>query len=116
MRNRDRIKELEHELGRYQKKVGDQQKEISKLNSVVANDKTVHDARGKAFELFMKQVAIEFGEVVKDEDDGDKIIGYRLEMPVPVASETDKFNFRDMRDEESHTYKVWLELKWEDDH
>ena len=35
MRNVDRIKALEHELGRYRKKVADQQKEMDKMNEQV---------------------------------------------------------------------------------
>lgn len=68
-RNRDKVKRLEHELGRYQKKVGE---------LVEANAKLREDIKGlnqlrMAFDAWIIQIALAYGEAVKDPDTGEEI-------------------------------------------
>ena len=75
-RNRDKIKKLKYELGRYEKRCGDLMKlnaQLSKRASGVAEISIATDA-------LLAQLAIIYGEDVIDEDTG-LTIGMRLTLP-----------------------------------
>lgn len=75
-RNRDKIKKLKRELGRYEKRCGDLMKlnaQLSKRASGVAEISIATDA-------LLAQVAITYGEDVIDEETG-LTIGMRLTLP-----------------------------------
>ena len=78
MRNVDRIKALEHELGRYRKKVEDQQKELDRLNEQVRTQAEGADQVGILVDAILAATASRDGTVVED-DDGN-VIGFRLEL------------------------------------
>lgn len=65
-RNRDKVKRLEHELGRYQKKVG----ELMKLNAQLSQRAAGVAEISIATDALLAQVAIIYGEDVIDEDTG----------------------------------------------
>lgn len=75
-RNRDKVKRLEHELGRYQKKVG----ELMKLNAQLSQRTAGVAEISIATDALLAQVAIIYGEDVIDEDTG-LTIGMRLMLP-----------------------------------
>lgn len=75
-RNRDKVKRLEHELGRYQKKVG----ELMKVNAQLARCAEGVAEISMATDALLAQVAIIYGEDVIDEDTG-LTIGMRLTLP-----------------------------------
>ena len=75
-RNRDKVKRLEHELGRYQKKVG----ELMKLNAQLSQRAAGVAEISIATDALLAQVAIIYGEDVIDEDTG-LTIGMRLMLP-----------------------------------
>ena len=75
-RNRDKVKRLEHELGRYQKKVG----ELMKINAQLARRADGVAEISMATDALLTQVAIVYGEDVIDEDTG-LTIGMRLTLP-----------------------------------
>ena len=75
-RNRDKVKRLEHELGRYQKKVG----ELMKINEQLAHHADGVAEISMATDALLAQVAIIYGEDVIDEDTG-LTIGMRLTLP-----------------------------------
>ena len=75
-RNRDKVKRLEHELGRYQKKVG----ELMKINAQLAHRADGVAEISMATDALLAQVAIIYGEDVIDEDTG-LTIGMRLTLP-----------------------------------
>ena len=75
-RNRDKIKKLEHELGRYQKNVG----ELLKVNAQLARRADGVAEISMATDALLAQVAIIYGEDVVDEDTG-LTIGMRLTLP-----------------------------------
>lgn len=68
-RNRDKVKRLEHELGRYQKKVGELMEANAKLRE---NMKGLNQLR-MAFDAWIIQIALAYGEAVKDPDTGEEI-------------------------------------------
>ena len=68
-RNRDRVKRLEHELGRYQKKVG----ELMKANAKLREDMKGLNQLRMAFDAWIIQIALAYGEAVKDPDTGEDI-------------------------------------------
>ena len=78
MRNVDRIKALEHELGRYRKKVADQQKELDRLNEQVRTQAEGADQVGILVDAILAATASRYGTVV-EHDDGN-VIGFRLEL------------------------------------
>ena len=75
-RNRDKVKRLEHELGRYQKKIG----ELMKVNAQLARRADGVAEISMATDALLAQVAIIYGEDVVDEDTG-LTIGMRLTLP-----------------------------------
>lgn len=68
-RNRDKVKRLEHELGRYQKKVG----ELMETNAKLREDLEGLNQLRMAFDAWIIQIALAYGEAVKDPDTGDDI-------------------------------------------
>ena len=68
-RNRDKAKRLEHELGRYQKKVG----ELMKANAKLREDMKGLNQLRMAFDAWIIQIALAYGEAVKDPDTGEDI-------------------------------------------
>lgn len=79
-RNRDKVKRLEHELGRYQKKVG----ELMEANAKLREDMKGLNQLRAAFDSWIIQTALAYGEAAKDPDTGEDIPRMkvlRLEMP-----------------------------------
>ena len=68
-RNRDKVKQFEHELGRYQKKVG----ELMKANAKLREDMKGLNQLRMAFDAWIIQIALAYGEAVKDPDTGEEI-------------------------------------------
>lgn len=75
-RNRDKIKKLKHEIGRYEKRCGD----LMKLNAQLSQRAAGVAEISIATDALLAQVAIIYGEDVIDEDTG-LTIGMRLTLP-----------------------------------
>lgn len=103
-RNRDKIKKLKYELGRYEKRCGDLMKlnaQLSKRASGVAEISIATDA-------LLAQVAIAYGEDAVDPDTG-AVIGKRLTLPKFDARETyRKYEVHARRDGENYIIGVGL--------
>lgn len=103
-RNRDKIKKLKHEIGRYEKRCGDLMKlnaQLSKRASGVAEISIATDA-------LLAQVAIAYGEDAVDPDTG-AAIGKRLMLPKFDARETyRKYEVHARRDGENYIIGVGL--------
>lgn len=78
MRNVDRIKQLNHELGRYKKKVADQDSRIRELEEQVVDREEGANQVACLVDAVLAAVASSYGTAVMDDD--DTIIGYRLEL------------------------------------
>ena len=78
MRNIDKIKDLEHELGRYRKKINDQSIQMADLEAKVRLFEEGARQTNVLVDALMAAVAQKYGIVVRGED--DEAIGYRLEL------------------------------------
>lgn len=78
MRNVDKIKALETDLGRHRKKIEDQKTEIEKLKQLVETYAAGAEQTNVLVDAVMAAVAQKYGIVVRGEDDYP--IGYRLEL------------------------------------
>lgn len=84
-RNRDKVKRLEHELGRYQKKVG----ELMEANAKLRKDAEGLDQLRAVFDAWIIQIALAYGETVKDPDTGKDIPRMKaLHLAMPKVSPT----------------------------
>lgn len=104
-RNVDKIKRLEHELGRYQKKVTDQAKEIDELR------KMLHQANAGMLETqtlvdaVLTAVVLEHGEQATDPDAPEKVLGWRLPLSrFSVRGLREKYELHARKDEEKGLY------------
>lgn len=103
-RNRDKVKNLEHELGRYQKKVG----ELMKLNAQLSRRAEGVTEISMATDALLAQVALTYGEDVIDEDTGLPI-GMRLTLPKFDVRETYRqYEVHARRDDGSYIIGVGL--------
>lgn len=103
-RNRDKVKRLEHELGRYQKKVGELVEANAKLSQRAAGVAEISIAT----DALLAQVAIAYGEDAVDPDTG-AVIGKRLMLPKFDARETyRKYEVHARRDGENYIIGVGL--------
>jgi len=103
-RNRDKVKNLEHELGRYQKKVG----ELMKLNAQLSRRAEGVTEISMATDALLAQGALTYGEDVIDEDTGLPI-GMRLTLPKFDVRETyRRYEVHARRDGESYVIGVGL--------
>lgn len=78
MKNADKIKQQQKELGRYMKKVGDMQKEEAKLKAEL---QTAYDATLEmqtAMDAILSVLAKKYG--TEEKEDGN-VIGWRIELP-----------------------------------
>lgn len=104
-RNVDEIERLKHELGRYQKKVTDQARELDCLR------KQLRQAEAGSWEvqLLMDAVltaaALRHGERATDPDAPERTLGWRLEIPRFSARELrEKYELRVLEDAEKRSY------------
>lgn len=93
----ERIKALETQLGKYRKKIDDQQKLVSKLSGEVEQSRSALEEIQSLTDAILANAAIACGEPV--EEDG-KTIGYRLTIPAFSVQETlEKYKIGARKDE-----------------
>lgn len=88
-RNVDKIKRLEHELGRYRKKAADDAKENERLRKLLERANKGNQETQAMVDALLTAIALRFGEDAVDPDDESKVLGKRLTLP--------RFNFLEMR-------------------
>lgn len=88
-RNVDKIKRLEHELGRYRKKVADQGKELNHLRKMLGQAHHGNRETQALVDALLTAITLEHGEVAHDPDEPEKELGWRLSLH--------RFNFAEMR-------------------
>lgn len=88
-RNVDKIKRLEHELGRYRKKAADDAKEKERLRKLLERANKGNQETQAMVDALLTAIALRFGEDAVDPDDESKVLGKRLTLP--------RFNFLEMR-------------------
>lgn len=105
-RNVDKIKDLEKELGRYRKKVEDQQEEIYTLRKNLGAAMNGAAETNKAVDAILARVALKYGNPIEDDDTGEEL-GWRLSIPMFSVSETlERYEIRTRRDEKTQEYIV----------
>ena len=103
-RNRDKVKKLKHEIGRYEKRCGD----LMKLNAQLSKRAAGVSEISIATDALLAQVAIAYGEDAVDPDTG-AVIGKRLMLPKFDARETyRKYEVHARRDDENYIIGVGL--------
>lgn len=102
MRNIDRIKDLEKELGRYRKKVADQQKEIDGLREQVVTAHAGLAQLSMGMDAFQAQTALKYGTMAIDEDTGEEL-GWNMLLPLYSMEETvEKYEVHTWRKEQEY--------------
>lgn len=103
-RNRDKVKKLKHEIGRYEKRCGD----LMKLNAQLSKRAAGVSEISIAIDALLAQVAIAYGEDAVDPDTG-AVIGKRLMLPKFDARETyRRYEVHARRDGENYIIGVGL--------
>lgn len=106
MRNVDKIKGLEKELGRYRKKVDDQQKEIDALREQVKTARVGLAQLSMGMDAFQAQTALKYGTRAIDKDTGEEI-GWNMSLPLYSMEETvEKYKVSTWRKEHEQEYFV----------
>lgn len=106
MRNVDKIKALQHEIGRYVKKINDQAKVIKDLEDILETATAANKEAHRAVDAILAQTAVKYGEQVKDDETGDDI-GYRLVVPIFSIDDTlGRLEVKARRDVEAGEYIV----------
>lgn len=106
MRKCDKIKLLEKELGRYQKKVDDQGKVIaSQHKSIMLTQRGAAEIQ-RGVDAIIAQAALTFGTDVADEETGEHI-GKRLVLPAFSVDDTlARYDIHARKDEATQAYIV----------
>lgn len=89
-RNVDKIKRLEHELGRWRKKVADTAKENEKLREALAQADVGNQETQALVDAVLTAVVLEHGEQAMDPDAPETALGWRLAVP--------RFSVKEMRE------------------
>lgn len=106
MKNVDRIKHLENELGRYRKKVADQAKEEERLRSLLETAQAGSVQMNRVVDAILVQAALTYGEVATDEETG-AFLGCRLSLPLFLVDDVlGEYEVRARRDETEQKYIV----------
>lgn len=105
-RNVDKIKDLEKELGRYRKKVADQEKIIKKFQGDMGTVMAGNAQINMTIDAILAHTALKYGERALDEDTGEEL-GWRLKIQMFSVSETlERYEVRTRRDETTQEYIV----------
>ena len=111
----DKIKRLEHELGRYRKKVADDAKEIAKLQKRLAQANGGNQETQAMVDALMPPVTLQSGVEVIDQDNPGKVLGKRLVLSRDTVLEMRaKYQVRVRKDEESDGYIIGVMERCED--
>lgn len=115
-RNVDKIKRLKHELGRWQKKVADQDKALRLQHRELMEARAGNQEVQGLIDGLLTAVVLRCGERAKDPDTGEEI-GYNLELPVfSVEEMRAKYEIHARANKEAGTYVLGvLERVTEDD-
>lgn len=106
MRNADQIKMLKKELGRFRKKVDDQARAEKRLRGLLDEAASGTIQMNRAVDAILAQVAITYGEEVKDEETGVSL-GRRIALPfLRVDDVLGKYEVRARRDAETDRYII----------
>ena len=109
----DRLQDLfKKELGRYQKKVADQDKEIKMLRGALEAANGGNRQTQTAVDAILTAVTIRYGTVARDPDDETIELGWRLSVPMfSIAEMRRKYEIHARRDEEAGLYVMGVAIR-----
>lgn len=81
-RNADRIKKLRYELGRRDKKIADQERELAELRDLLEQGNAGSRETQAAVDALMTAAVLACGTEARDPDRPEAVLGKRLELPV----------------------------------
>ena len=100
-RNRDKIKQLEHELGRWKKRADDLSGEIKRLKEALGQAIAGNRETQSLVDAVLTAVVLAKGERATDPDDPGKKLGWRLILPRFSAKEMrEKYEIHARRDKD----------------
>lgn len=103
-RNVDKIKRLDHELGRYRKKVADQDRELKELRRELEEACAGNRETQDAVDAVLTAVTLAHGVQAEDPDAGEAI-GWRLAVPYfDIREMRETYEIHARRDEETASY------------
>ena len=106
MRNADKIKALEKELGRYRKKVADQAKENAGLRQRLQDLYAGNAELQRSVDAILAMVALTYGEEAKDEETRASL-GYRISISLFLVDDVlEKYEIRARRDDIKQEYII----------
>lgn len=116
-RNIDKIKRLEHELGRYQKKVTDQARENDELRRMLHQANAGNQETQALVDAVLTAVVLEHGERAMDPDAPEAALGWRLSVPFfSVKEMREKYEIHARRDKETGAYVLGVMERKEAEH
>ncbi len=100
-RNVDKIRRLEHELGRWRKKVADTAKENERLRADLARADAGNRETQTLVDAVLTAVALAYGERAMDPDAPEAALGWRLAVPFfSVKEMREKYEIHARRDKD----------------
>lgn len=116
-RNVDKLKRLKHELGRYQKKVADQSEEIKRLRKLLDQAEAGNQETQSLVDAVLTAAVLAYGEAAADPDAPEKVLGWRLSLPVfSVREMREKYELHARRDKEKNLYVLGVAERKEAEH
>lgn len=92
------------EKARYEKKISDQSKEITKLKQQLSEIESGAKELQILIDSILAATALKYG---KCEKEGDEVLGYRLEIPIEdVKTVLKNFDVKSDKKEESYVYGI----------
>ena len=114
-RNIDKIKRLEHELGRYRKKVMDQGTTIQEQHKALMQADNGNRETQMLVDAVLTAATLACGTAARDQDTGEDI-GWRLALPMfDIKEIREKYEIRARRDEQAQTYVLGVVPRRTDD-
>lgn len=114
MRNVDKIKALEKDLGRYQKKVADQAKELRRLKEALEAADIGNQQTQATVDAVLTAVTLHHGEIAYDPDDQTRELGWRLSVPLfSVQDVRSRYEIHARRDEDAGVYVLGVTARAE---
>lgn len=105
VRNVDKIKQLEHEIGRRDKKISDQAKELEKLNRQLEQARAGSMEVQAVVDATLTAVVLARGVDAEDPDKPGTVLGKRMEIPAfNVKEMREKYEIHARRDEKGGLY------------
>ena len=107
MKNVDKIKSLEHEIGRYQKKVADQQSEIDRLTKELQTADDGAKQVNQLVDAVLAACAVQYGQEIVDDMEESSTYGQKIGWNILLdVSDLDKYEVKTIRKDGKYSVGV----------